>query len=527
VTPVSPGAPAALLWPRIRRLASLPWVRETVPLAGTILLAAVLRLPGLDARGTWDADQGAEMLVLRALARDGVLPLLGPITSIGGFHHGALYYYVLAPAALVTSGDSPFAVSLVIALGGIAAVPAVWWLARSIGGPLAGVIAAGLLAVSAVAVEQATFIWNPNLILLSSTIALASAWRAWTQASARWWLAAAAGVALTVQLHVLSAVLAPIVFGLFVADARRRHATHRLRALFLSAMGAVLVMALAYLPLIVHEIQSDFEETRAALAYLGAAGVGSSLDPLTRTVIVTVRLITWPLVGLFTEAPVPALLATVGVACLVLWAVLQRRSETNRGVVWLGAGLLWSVVALTFGSATSAVVVPGLPNDQYHAFVDPIVLTLVGTAGATAWSRMPLRPPLALVLFALFSWNLARQPPAIADDGGFPAAVVAAERMREASEGRPTQLLSLPDFKPTDAYGYPLVRAGHPLVDGTGGAVVVICDGLFEEAIGARCGGPAEDALLAANAANGSLRLVDRFVAARGRTISVYLRDGG
>ena len=58
-------------------------------LLGLIALAAVMRLPDLATRGTWDADQGHDMLVLRAFVRDGVFPLLGPPTSIGDFHHGA------------------------------------------------------------------------------------------------------------------------------------------------------------------------------------------------------------------------------------------------------------------------------------------------------------------------------------------------------------------------------------------------------------------------------------------------------
>ena len=64
-----------------------------------VLLAALTRLPGLDERGRWDADQGHDMLVLRALVTGGEIPLLGPPTSIGTFHHGAVYYYLLAPAA--------------------------------------------------------------------------------------------------------------------------------------------------------------------------------------------------------------------------------------------------------------------------------------------------------------------------------------------------------------------------------------------------------------------------------------------
>ena len=101
-----------------------------------------MRLPDLATRGTWDADQGHDMLVLRALVRDGVVPLLGPPTSIGDFHHGALYYFLLAPAASLTGGDSPLAVAFEIALFGIAAVGVdVVAGARRSRGPVAGLVA--------------------------------------------------------------------------------------------------------------------------------------------------------------------------------------------------------------------------------------------------------------------------------------------------------------------------------------------------------------------------------------------------
>ena len=74
---------------------------------GLVVLAAILRLPNLATRGTWDGDQGHDMLVLRALVRDGTIPLVGPPTSLGDVHHGAFYYYLLSPAAFLTGGDSP------------------------------------------------------------------------------------------------------------------------------------------------------------------------------------------------------------------------------------------------------------------------------------------------------------------------------------------------------------------------------------------------------------------------------------
>ena len=41
----------------------------------------------------------------RAFTREGVVPLLGPKTSVGEFHHGAFYYFLLAPAAAISDDD--------------------------------------------------------------------------------------------------------------------------------------------------------------------------------------------------------------------------------------------------------------------------------------------------------------------------------------------------------------------------------------------------------------------------------------
>ena len=210
---------------------------------GLLVLAAMLRLPNLATRGTWDADQGHDMLMLRTLVRDGVIPLLGPPTSIGDVHHGAVYYYLLSPAAFLTGGDSPLAVVALIALAGIAAVLVTWWLARSIGGPVAGLVAGLAMAVSTSAVDESTFIWNPNLIALSSAIALAGAWRAWTTRDPRWWLLAGVGTAVTMQCHVLGVTMLPIVGALLVADARSRAGSVERRRVLRFGLGALGILA--------------------------------------------------------------------------------------------------------------------------------------------------------------------------------------------------------------------------------------------------------------------------------------------
>ena len=114
-------------------------------------------------------------------------------------------------------------------------------------------------------------------------------------------------------------------------------------------------------------------------------------------------------------------------------------------------------------------------------------------------------------------------------DGGWPGGDAAAERVLEAVGGAgagPLVLQSLPDFKSADAMRFPLVRRGADAPEVWSDTLgwetlphVVLCDALFEAAIGAPCGGPAEDAAVASF----NQRLVDQWEAAPDRWVSVYL----
>jgi 4-amino-4-deoxy-L-arabinose transferase-like glycosyltransferase len=543
-----------------------PRVRALVVPVGLVLLAAALRLPDLATRGTWDGDQGHDMLVLRDLVRDGVVPLLGPPTSIGDVHHGAFYYYLLAPAAALTGGDSPYAVVLWIALMGVAAVLVTWWLAGSIGGPVASLVAGLAMAVSPAAVDESTFIWNPNLIALSSVVALAGAWQAWRLQGPRWWLLAAAGVAVTMQSHVLGVTLLPVVGALLVADVRRRVSPAERRTVVRVGLAGLAVIAATFVPLVIHELTTDFAEVHAALAYLRAGGEPPSQGPLARFVFIEARVVSWPLVGLIVDGVTAAMLSLVGVFAIVVWRSLAARQEDrNERVVarWLGLGLVWTALVLTFASPSLATVVRGLPNDHYHAFADPMVFVLVGLGAAALWRGVPngaagaagggsatgvavaasrrsatgvaVGRAIAIAgIVAVVAWAALHQPPSPHPDGGFPGAAAAADRIEGAAGPGPIRLLAIPDFKSVESYAYPLVRGGRTLERGAmiseaslerpgsgvgePGSLVVICDSLFEPVIGAACGGPAE-----AIAVPGELGdVIDRFEAAPGRWISVF-----
>jgi 4-amino-4-deoxy-L-arabinose transferase-like glycosyltransferase len=494
-------------------------------LGGLLLLAAVLRLVDLPTRGTWDADQGNDMLALRSFVRDGVVPLLGPPTSIGDFHHGAMYYWLLVPAAFVGRGDDPIAVVAAIALGGTAAVGVTWWLGRDIAGRLAGGVAGLLLAVSATAVSGSTFIWNPNIVALTGSLALATTWLAWSRRQPAWWLAAGATAALTMHGHVLGAVLMVPLAVVFLADVRRRPGERR--RILGWGVAALAVVAATYLPLLVSELGHDFGETRALFAWLvDGEGSGDALAILGRLFFVPLRVVAWPLVGAVLDAPIAAVAAFLLVLILAAWRLRVAPDPERAGVRWLVAALAICTLLLAFGAGGLGSVTP-LPVDHYHAFLDPATVLLVGIGVAALWRTDMTGRVIAMVAVAgLVAWNVAHLPPAIAPDGGWPAAQTAGDRLVTLAAGRPIALVGIPDFKPTTAYQYPLARSDVELVEPDGATVLaVLCDDMFAEVVGAACGGPAEERAAAEQA--GEWSLLERFSPAPGRTLSVYERAGG
>jgi 4-amino-4-deoxy-L-arabinose transferase-like glycosyltransferase len=514
---------------------------DRLVLGALLALAAAVRLPGLAARGMFDADQGHDVLTLLRFTRDGVVPLVGPPTSIGDFHHGAFYYYLLAPAAAV-SGADPVAIVAEIALLGIAAVGITWWLGRAIGGPLAGLVAGLLLALSPAAIDESTFIWNPNPIPFFAALALAAAWHARQTGRVRWWILAIASAGVVFQLHVLGVVFLPPVLALLATEAwgaRRRGDDAVARRLIGAAAAGLAVVALLFVPLLVSELGSDFSETRHAIAYFtSSAPAPGQLGLLGRLVFTLFRIIAWPLVGLVTAEPLGATLALALTVVLALWAAIALDGDRRLAVRWLAATVAWTALALAILAPSLQTVVAGFPNDHYHAFMDPVVVVLVGVSAAGLLAsgeatsvrarglRWPLRLGLAAMLVIMVgAFGIRHWPPATDPNGGWPAAQAAGRRIVETTGRAQTWVVGVPTFKSPEAILYPIVAAGGSastasrLVDPY---EVVVCDRLFEPVVGAACGGPAEDARVGLTATGSGAALVTRFDASPRTSVSIY-----
>jgi hypothetical protein len=251
------------------------------------------------------------------------------------------------------------------------------------------------------------------------------------------------------------------------------------------------------------------------------------------------RVVGWPLIGLVTDQPgLSAFVLAVTIGLIVIGLRTARGAEAT-GLRWLLGILAWSTLALAFAAPSLQRVVAGLPNDHYHAFLDPVVVILIAVPAARLWSRSiaaweagrrpaALMPAVAVgaLLVALITLAALRQPPKVDPDGGWAAAHAAGDTIVDVAFPRPIELVGLPSFKLADGIGFPIAYEGGELTNDAsvdGRVVVVACDRLFETAIGAPCGGPAEDALVGLRGAGDiALQLVRRFPASPRTVVSIY-----
>ena len=81
------------------------------------------------------------------------------------------------------------------------------------------------------------------------------------------------------QCHVLGITMLPIVGALLVADARRAPAGAERRTVWRFGLAGLAIIALSFLPLVVHELTNDFSEVAAALDYIRSGGDPTALGP--------------------------------------------------------------------------------------------------------------------------------------------------------------------------------------------------------------------------------------------------------
>ena len=224
--------------------------REWLILSLILLLAASLRLTRLDLI-EFKFDEATTARSALAIARDGRLPVLGMISSMGPYNPPLMSYVLAFPFAL--SRDPRLAAGWV-ALLGVVAVGLTYWIGRTYFGQGVGQLAALLFAASPWAIFHSRKIWAQNLpaltlLFIAGILALVVRRKPWALTGA---LAAAGGL---VSLH-----LGGLAFFFILAAVMLLFFRH-VRPIPLLAGLALLALILS--PYLVHDALHGWPNLRA------------------------------------------------------------------------------------------------------------------------------------------------------------------------------------------------------------------------------------------------------------------------
>jgi Dolichyl-phosphate-mannose-protein mannosyltransferase len=236
----------------------LPFWRRRAFWTGAAIFAAAaaLRL-SLVETARFTGDEARDYALGMQMVHEGRFPLLGPIITNGPAQlPGPLSNWLAAFPQLFTR--APEAGNVFFELLGAASVWMFWFALRRPFGEAPAAFAAALLAFSPWSALFGDRVWNPNAFLAFATLAMLAAVKLRERPGSAWVAVLLVACLILPQLHMSAPVvwlaLVPFIWGTVRRWNRRW-----------LALGLV-VAALLYIPLAIHEAKTGFGNTRAFLA---------------------------------------------------------------------------------------------------------------------------------------------------------------------------------------------------------------------------------------------------------------------
>ncbi len=224
------------------------------------IIGAVLRLYRIEASLQFLGDQGRDVIVLRNLWVKHDLPFIGPVTSVGSFFLGPLYYYLMAPFLLLANYN-PVGPAIATAFIGIITIPVLYLITRSMLSASAAAITCFLYALAAIPIEQTRSAWNPNPMPLAGLGIVFGFYQALKTKQPRWLWLSAFSLGAALQLHYMIVFLGPFILWQIILVFRQKSLRRSLFYWFL-------IIILLLFPLILFELKNNFINVRGLVEYL-------------------------------------------------------------------------------------------------------------------------------------------------------------------------------------------------------------------------------------------------------------------
>lgn len=248
--------------------AGLTFIKKNWIMVVIIFITTLLRTWQLETQAVFFPDSGRDVLVAADAVQSRSLPLLGIPSSVPQFKQGPLAIW-LGMASIAVFGENLLMMSLVFAAVGIAAVIAVYELVTIYLSRRAGWLAAGLMAISPLAVAQSRMVYHTNPIPLAVIFSVWMLLRLWHHKPwAIFWSCLAWALVFQFELTLL-----PLVVMIGYVIWRRK-----LKLRPSMALEALAGLGLGLLPQIIYDLTHGFSQL-GAFSFFVIKRMGSTVVP--------------------------------------------------------------------------------------------------------------------------------------------------------------------------------------------------------------------------------------------------------
>lgn len=212
-----------------------------------MLITAFCRLYRISDYMEFLGDQGRDVIIVRDFLKNGNLFFIGPQTSIGNMYLGPFYYYLIAPALLL-SNFNPVGPAIFVALLSIVTAYLIFHVSKKWFNPMAAYIATFLYAISPTAIKFANFSWNPNVMPLFALLFI----YLMTEKRYLW---ASMAFAMCLNSHYLALILLPLALIIWLKDYTK--------ASIKPTILAVVIFLMSLIPQTLFDLKHDGQNIKA------------------------------------------------------------------------------------------------------------------------------------------------------------------------------------------------------------------------------------------------------------------------
>lgn len=360
-----------------------------------LLIAGYLRLYRINDYMGFLGDEGRDALVVKRMIVDGEFTLLGPITSVGLMHLGPMYYYFMAPFLWLTQLN-PVGPAIMVALFSLATIILIWKMLSEFFDERAGLIAALLYGLSPLVITHSHSSWNPNILPFWGLLLVYGLLKVIAQKKYIWLVVVGAAFGVSIQLHYVALVYAPIVVACLLLI--------KFRLPLKYYIGGLIGGIATFSPYIVFELRHKFINTLTIYNFITRGGDAKTFGLVTSIYKfwdLTLRLF-WRLVIVENAQWSMIFLLAVLAGCIYLLKYYGNQPKTRLA---LSVFLLWYAVGIGVLSFYTGII-----YDYYLMFAFPLPFLLIGIVFSKASHHVVTKIVLLLLLFGITWIHLQNTP---------------------------------------------------------------------------------------------------------------------